>query len=347
MHARTTALLSAGALAAFTLAAASCKHTYQKTIEPTKEQRYELYSTTATYLYEDGDLDKAQEQAVKALEADPKDRTMRRMIGWIRLRKSGNDDLILAERFFRDLLREGDDNENTRLGLAITCERLGKAYDEVSRALASGEREVESGADRARSARDLAAKARAYWQESIRLCDALLEGGEGNTNAMNTLQRVHALAGDYAVSLEWSARLLTRTEEELVTWRRLLREQDLTASEERLYRKNERAASDLQNDTHLFAATVLFRLQRYEEAVGHLDAVVSSAPDLPQAYSLRGQMRARAGEYEGAIADLDRYLALSNAPFEHPEVQQAFALRADAEKQLGRALRPAGQTRAQ
>ena len=333
---RTCSLL----LLAVLLAGTACMHTYQKTIDPTPEQRFELYSTTATYLYEDGDLDKAQEQAVKALEAEPENRTMRRMIGWIRLRKSGNEDLILAERFFRDLLEEGDDNENTKLGLAITCERMGKAYDDVSRALAAGEREPEEGADRDESARELADKARAYWQESIRLCDELLAEGEGNTNAMNALQRVHALAGNYAESLDWSARLLARTEEELATWRRLLREENLSSGEEHLYRKNERSATDLQNDTHLFAATLLFRLQRYEEALGHLDALVANTPDLAQAYSLRGQMRARVGQYEGAIADLDRYLALSNSPYEHPDVQRAFALRADVEQHLKKGSTP-------
>ena len=30
-------------------------HTYQKHVEPTKEQKLELYTTTATYLYEDGE----------------------------------------------------------------------------------------------------------------------------------------------------------------------------------------------------------------------------------------------------------------------------------------------------
>lgn len=339
MLARPALLVLSGVLAA-ALAASACKHTYQKKVEPTKEQRFDLYSTTATYLYEDGDLDKAQEQAVKALEADPKSRAMRRMVGWIRLRKNGNEDLILAERFFRDLMKEGDDNENTRLGLAITCERLGKAYDDVARALAAGEREPEAGVDRERSARELSAKARAYWQESMRVCDGLLADGEGNTNAMNALQRVHALVGDYAASLDWSARLLARTDAELTTWRRLLREENLSSSEEQLYRKNERAAKDLQTDTHLFAATLLFRLQRYDEALGHLDALVADTPDLAQAYSLRGQMRARVGQYEGAIADLDRYLALSTSPFEHPDVQKAFALRADAEHQLKRAGTP-------
>lgn len=311
-------------------------HTVQKRVEPTDEQKYELYSTTATYLYEDDELDRAQEQAVKALEAEPEDRTMRRMVGWIRLRKNGNEDLILAERFFRDLRADGDENENTTLGLAITCERLGKAYDDVARALQSGEREPAAGADRERSAQELTDKAQRYWQESIRLCEGLLATGEGNTNAMNALQRVLALEGEYERSLEWSARLLERTSAELASWRRMLQEKDLQDSEERLFRKNERAALDLQTDTHIFAATLQFKLQRYDEALVHLDQLVTDAPDLPQAYSLRGQMRARLGQYAAAIQDFDRYLALSDAPFEHPDVRKAFELRAEAQKHVAR-----------
>jgi tetratricopeptide (TPR) repeat protein len=259
---------------------------------------------------------------------------MRRMIGWIRLRKNGNEDLILAERFFRDLIEDGDENENTALGLAITCERLGKAYDDVARALQSGEREPEKGADRERSARELSARAHRYWQESIRICEDILETGEGNTNAMNALQRVLALTGEYERSLEWSERILARTSDELVSWRRMLQEKDLQESEERLFRKNERAALDLQTDTHIFAATLLFKLQRYEEALAHLDRLVADAPEMPQAYSMRGQMRARLGQYQEAIQDLDRYLALSDAPFEHPDIQRAFELRAEAQKHM-------------
>src|SRR5688572_16991 len=186
----------------------ACMNTYEKKVEATPEQKLELYTTTATYLYEDGSLDRAQEQAVKALEVEPENRTMRRMIGWIRLRKATNEDLIVAERFFRDLIDDDDENENTILGLAITCERMGKAYDDVSRALTAREREPEGGKDRDSSARDLAKKAREYWDESIALCNGLLQAGEGNTNAMNALQRVYALTGDYEQSLSWSQRLL-------------------------------------------------------------------------------------------------------------------------------------------
>lgn len=324
-------------LAPLLLGLLGCQHTFQKKVEPTKEQKLELYTTTATYLYEDNDFDRAQDQAVKALEIEPKHRAMRRMIGWIRLRKNTNDDLIIAERFFRDLRKEGDDNENTALGLALACERLGKAYGEVARRPASGEQTSAPGQGAEQDPSVLAAKSLAYWQEAIALLEGILAKGEGNTNAMNALQRVQALAGNYDKSLEWSQRLLERTDQELASWRRMLQEKDLTDSEETLFRKNERAAVDLQTDTHIFVATLLFRLQRYGEALPHLDAVVQNSPELAQAYSLRGQVRSRTGQYEGAIQDLDRYLALSDAPYENPDVKHAFQLRAECQQQLATA----------
>lgn len=329
--------MKTAALLALSLLPLACKHTYQKTVEATPEQKLDLYTTTALYLYEDGDLDKAQDQAVKALEIDPAERSMRRMIGWIRLRKDGHEDLILAERFFRDLVAEGDENENTRLGLAITCERLGKAYDDVARATRAGERETPAGKTPEKHAQELETRARGYWDEGAELCGEVLATGEGNTNAMNALQRLEALRGNYEESLSWSARLLERTGEELASWRRMLQEKDLTETEERLFRKNEQAALELENDTHIFAATLLFRLERYAEGLPHLDAVVAANPELAQAYSLRGQFRARSGAYQAAIEDLDRYLALSDAPFEHPDIQRAFELRAEAAKELATA----------
>ena len=313
---------------------AGCRHTYQKQVEPSDEQQLELYTTTATYLYEDDDLERAQEQAVKALEIEPDHLAMRRMIGWIRLRLSTNEDLIIADRFFRDLREDGDESEATELGLAITCERLGKAYDDVARALEKGEREPLEGKDREEEARELAAKARKLWKEGIGLLEESLASGEGSTNAMNALQRLYALSGRYEESLAWSARLLERSSAELASWRQMLTASDLTDREDELFRSNEKAAIQLQTDTHLFAAAVLNRTGRIEEAIAHLDLVVVENPGLPQAYSLRAQLEARAGRYPDALRDIDRYLALSDLPFESPEVRRAFELRSECEAKL-------------
>ena len=177
-------------------------------------------------------------------------------------------------------------------------------------------------------------KSRALLEESRELLESTLVEGEGSTSAMNSLQRVNALLGDYEESLVWSIRLLERSREEIDLWDQLLQKEDLTEREERLYNENRRIGTQLQLDTRLFAATVLNDMGRTEKAIEQLDAVIQLDPSLPQGYSLRAELRAKRGDFAGAIEDLDRYLGLSEAPFEDPDVRRAFELRTSCEMQV-------------
>lgn len=309
-------------------------HTFQSKEGPSDEQLLELYTTTATYLYEDDSLVRAQDQAVKALEIEPDNQAMRRMIGWIRLRMGTNEDLLIAEDFFRTLRDEGDTNNATTLGLATTVERLGVAYDQAARGFRNGTREPEEGLSSETEADELQNKAQDLWNEAIELYRLTLTDGEGSTNAMNGLQRVYALIGEYEESLLWSAKLLERSTAERAAWERMLTQADLNEEEDTLFRTNVRIATRLQIDTHVFASTVLNRLKRYDLALEHLDEVIEAVPLLPQAYSLRAQVYIAMGDYEAAIPDLDQYLRLSEEPFEHPDVRRAFDLRTQCEEQL-------------
>lgn len=299
-----------------------------------EEAQLELYVTTATYLYEDGSLVRAQDQAVKALELDPENKAMRRMIGWIRLRQGSVEDLIIAERFFRDLLEEDDDSAATLLGLATTLERKGLGYDQAARAIAAGERPPPEGTSVEDEARLLAKKSLDAWHESLELYERTLVEGEGSTRTMNGLQRVHALLGGYEESLSWSDKLLARSTAELEDWQRMLQAEDLSEDEEALLRTNEEEATTLQVDTLLFRATLLQRLGRRDEAAEHLDRVIALRPEVAQLYSRRAQLLAELGEFQRAIEDIDHFLKLSSEPFDHPDVQRAFDLRASCEIEL-------------
>lgn len=313
---------------------AACVGGPPKQEPPSDEQLLELYTTSATYFYEDDNVIQAQEQAVKALKIDPKHKAMRRLVGWVRLRMGSSEDLIIAEQFFRKLSDEGDTNGATLLGLATALERLGVAYDEAARAVRAGARQAPKGKDPAAHASYLEEKARKDWKEAIALHEGMLESGEGSTRAMNGLQRLYGLLGDYEASLHWSEVLLERSGAELDTWRRMLTAADLTEDEENLFRTNEQAALDLRRNTHLFAATLLQRQGRHREAIAHLDAVAADEPDLPQVYSRRAQLWIALGDYARAKDDLDRFIGLSDAPLGDPELRQAFEWVAVCEAKL-------------
>ncbi|MEW6071805.1 MAG: tetratricopeptide repeat protein [Planctomycetota bacterium] len=311
-----------------------------KSPEMTEEEKINLHETAATYHYDDGDLIEAQDQAVQVLEIDPENREMRRMIGWIRLRLGSTEDVLIAERFFRDLRAEGDEHDATTLGLAIARERLGTAYHEAAREYAAGTREPMDTDDPAARAAELEETAREHWTDAVSLYESTLEKGEGSTRAKNGLQRVYAQLGDFATSLRWSEAVLADAERELASWRELLTAGDLTEEEEHLFRTNESAAVELLKETHLFAASLLQGIDRPAEAAQHLDQVVEIDPSIPQVYSRRAQLHAEAEEWDLAIADLDRFLRLAEAlPFEHPDVRRAFDLRADCEARLAAAGR--------
>jgi len=311
-----------------------CYHTSQQYQEPTKEQKLDLYTTTATYLYEGDDLLRAQEQAVKALEIDSDNETMRRMIGWIRLRLGSEEDVRYAEIFFRELVKDGDQNPATILGLAVSCERIGNVHDSYARAIEAGKQQPTDNRTPEQVALYHHEVANGRWNEAITHIEGILQKDEGSTAAMNALQRLYAATESFEESLSWSEKLLERSDEELATWRRMLTSEHLTPEEEAFFRDNESRAHQLRTQTHIFAATLLYKQDRPQDALNHLDLVVKETPQMAHAHSMRAQMLYKLGEYKLAISDLDRFLSLSDSPNDHPDVRQAFELRSKCEREL-------------
>jgi len=312
------------------LALASCS-SHDTEFDP--EKQLELYMTTATYLYQDGSLLRAQDQAVKALELDPENRPMRRMIGWIRLRMGGTEDLLIAERFFEDLYADGDKDAPVLLGLATAEERLGVVHDEAARAIASGERFTES-PDPEKRAAELSEDARGYFDEAYKHYEQVLSGSTQANKALNGLQRVSALRGNYDQSLDWGRQLLEVCRAESEGWRRALETQELSETEEAVATESIRAVTDLEVETRLFSTSILHRLGRSGEALEHLGLAIECAPERADLYSRRAQLESEVGRYAEAVEDLDRFLRFSELDFEHPDVRKAYELRSFCEGRM-------------
>jgi tetratricopeptide (TPR) repeat protein len=297
------------------------------------EKQLELYMTTATYLYQDESLVRAQDQAVKALQIDPKNRPMRRMIGWIRLRMGTPEDLIIAERFFGDLLKDGDDDSPVLLGLATTQERLGLAHDEAGQAIASGARFTEH-KNPQKHAEELSSQARVLWAQSAENYHRVLQLPTQRDKALNGLQRVSALLGNYEDSLDYGRDLLKLCNDDINFWRDGLASRDLNEREEKLFRKGIQHKTELEVDTLLLSTSVLHRLGRTGEALDTLRLAAELSPNRPELYSQRAQLQAEVGRFNDALADIDRFLRLSKQSFEDPVVRRAYELRSFCEEQL-------------
>jgi tetratricopeptide (TPR) repeat protein len=236
---------------------------------------------------------------------------------------------MVAEAIFREV-RDGEDFR-VELGLGEALERKGVLYREASEAVASGERYTEAPDPLAR-AEELSQQAQDSWAEAEECYTQALQLKPGEFQAMNGLQRVLALRGDYEGSLRWAEELLAASRVEMEFWRERLRRPDLAADEERRLRELLVGSTDLQVATHLTAATLLVALGRREEALRHLDGAAALTPDVAEIHSRRAQLLAQEDRPGEAALAIQEFLRHTDLPFEHPDVQRAYDMMAECER---------------
>jgi len=306
-----------------------CRSNEPKPPDPAK--MLEMYREQALGYYEQRSYLQAEDQIRKGLDIRPDDDQLKLMLGWCRQMRGTRDDLLVAERVFRDLAPRKD--FRALLGLAECLERKGVLYVESAAAIDAGERSTDASDPQAR-AKELRASANDYWNEALVHYQAVLAAKPSEGQAMNGLQRTFALLGRPEDSLIWADKLLAQSASEAEFWRKQLERTDLRADEEARLRGRLLDSSDLTVATHYSAASLLVKLGRKAEAAAHLDEVVLLVPEDPNAYSRRAQVLFELGRFEEARANLDDFLRLSGLDFDHPDVQRAYQLQADCDRRL-------------
>ena len=315
------------ALVLATSIVASCNSTPNG---PDPEQQLKLHREFAQTYFETNQLAQAEQQADLGLAIEPKDDALLLIKAWTHQKRGTTDDVLFAEKLFRDL---GDEDYRATLGLAEALERKGVLYWESATAVDSGARATNA-ADPAKRAQELREDAQGFWAESSAAYDRTLELKSGSIQAMNGLQRVWALRGDLAKSLEWSEALLAQSAKEVAFWRSELKRADLRANEEADFRRMLAGSARLLVETHLQASTALVGLGRKEDALPHLDSALELAPDKADVYCRRAQLQHGLGRFAQARDDLKLFLKLSSLPIEHPTMHRALNLLAECERAL-------------
>jgi len=288
------------------------------------QKMLELHSEMALRYFDQGDLVRAEDQVSKGLNIDPKNEQLQLMLGWIRQRRGERDDIQIAEKIFRKLLKTKD--YRAELGLAEALERKGLLYTQSAAAIASGARESIAADPEAQVAK-MRTDAAQFWRESIRWYMQVLERRPEDPQAMNGLMRVTALQGENEKSWQWSQTLADQTQRELDFWRERIERPDIGADEESRFREIVRKTTDLLAETHMHASTLAWRMGRPEEALAQLDRVLVLHPEQADAYSRRAVILKELGRYDEAIPSIDEFLRLSTLEFEHPDIQRAFQVK--------------------
>ncbi|MCP3917083.1 MAG: hypothetical protein GY711_16165 [bacterium] len=301
--------------------------------ELTDEQRLGLYLENAFRYYEMNDLDRAADQALRALEIEPRNERFLLILGKVFQRRGSTDDILKAEQIFRG--HPNQDDYRIRLGLGEALERKGLLMDEASRQIESGERYTDA-ADPDERARELAEGATSAWKESYDAYEDSLELHSGGLDATNGLLRVCALLGRDEESIEWGGALIETLHGLNRLYRNQLQEVDISAVDEANWRSAILANEELEVKTRLHIASLHRRLSRDREAIAELDHIIALNPELAAAHARRAQINFALGEYSAAKNSLERFLELeADKPFDDPEVRRAYDLLNKIEIALG------------
>jgi tetratricopeptide (TPR) repeat protein len=293
--------------------------------EQDPEKLFELYRETAFYHWQNEDLPRTEGQLLKALSIHPEDKSCNLMLGNIGIKRGDTKSLLQAEQVFRHITDQED--YRTNLGLAEVLERLGLVYLEAAANISSGKTTTESENPEER-VQDWRKKSKAAWEESRKSYQLVLDRKPTEAKAVNGMQRVFALEGNYEASLVWTQRLLDMVESDIIYFKDKLKEKGITESEEAQLRARMANTLDLSERSHMLAATMLHKMGRSEPALEHLALASEIMPRSAEIWSHRAQILLDLKRYEACIEAADQFLRLSPEEFDHPNIQAAYDLKA-------------------
>ncbi|MCY2961793.1 MAG: tetratricopeptide repeat protein [Planctomycetota bacterium] len=335
MNSRTKTPLPQRILTPLLLAATLITGSGCQTEEAEREQNLlEIYTNTAESYYQLGDHDRAIAQAIKALEIDPDSLKLKLILGWSLQRRGKTQDVLHAEKIFRSVIDEPD--FRAPLGLASSLERQGVAYTEAADAVEGGHR-ITDAPDPKKRAEELRQRSLELWTESATWYEKTLALQKSNTEALNGLQRVEAMLGHREASLARSAQLLEALLTDRGFWESQLTKAQIGDSQEREVRRMINQFKDLEVATRQHAARMEYELGHNDAAMKQLDAAIELNPERADLHGLRAVVQRDLGNWDQAIADAERFIALSPQGADGPDVKQAFDLIGACEAKRARA----------
>lgn len=288
------------------------------------EELFEIYRESTFYYNQAADFERAEVQALNALSIHPDDLSCNLILCGIDKIRGKTKDLLKAEYRYREMSQQ--DDFRVQLGLAEVLERLGSTYDEAAAAIDSGQRKTEAPDPAARviELREMSVEA---WEESRMRFHNVLATKPSYAGAINGLQRVHALQGDFEGSLVWTNRLLDLVEIDLSYYRQQLNRENISIEAETDLRNRMTNSNDLAERAYLLGASVLHQLDRNVAELDYLTKASLLAPHQPNIWSRKAQAEMGLERYDQAIISLDTFLSNSKEAFDSLNVQRAYELR--------------------
>lgn len=302
---------------------ASCFSTDNRPEELSDREKLGLYYERAMRYYGMRDLDRCQDQVQKGLEINPESERFLLMLGRCHQTRGTLQDVLAAEQIFRG--HPAQDDYRVVLCLAGSLERKGVFFDEAATAVASGDRFTEAADPEARS-KELEQDAMDAWTEAYDTYKSALELYTGSFETLNGLMRTSVYLGRYDESFAWSEQFLESLSSSNELFQKNLKEKEVRGESIVDTEKTLLDNMDLETEIRLHRSELLYRDGKSREALSELNEILAMDETVAEVYARRGQILHNLGEYQRSTDSLERYMSLSEDPFEHANVRQAFTL---------------------
>ncbi|MDF1839635.1 MAG: hypothetical protein P1V35_17345 [Planctomycetota bacterium] len=302
---------------------ASCFSTDDRPEELSDKEKIGLYYERAMRYYGMRDLDRCQDQVQKGLAIDPENERFLLMLGRCHQTRGTLQDVLIAEQIFREHPAQKD--YRVVQCLAGSLERKGVFFDEAATAVAAGDRFTEAADPQAR-ALELEGDAKEAWSEAYETYVEALSLYTGSFETLNGLMRTSVYLGLFDESFEWSTKFLESLAASNELFQKNLKEAEMVGASIVDMEKTLLDNMDLETEIRLHRSELLYRDNKSREALLELNEILAKDETVSEVYARRGQILHNLGEYQRSTDSLERYMSLSEDPFEHPNVRQAFTL---------------------
>lgn len=287
------------------------------------EQKLDYYFENAMRYYELGEIDRCLDQAQRGLLIDKDNERFLLIKGRSHQIRGTSEDIAIAEEVFRK--HPAQDDFRIQLGLAGALERKGALYDLSSREVRSGARYTPAD-DPEERADQLAEKAIEAWHDSAKHYALAEEYYSGGFEALNGQLRVARFLGEDDKALAFAEELVTSIKASNRLFRVQEQEQETKGESTIDTRRTLLDNQELEVWVRLEIAEILHQQGKDIEALEQLDHACAMDPSLKDLHSRRGQLLFEMGRYERARTALQRYLQLSDDPYDHPDIQRTYGI---------------------
>ncbi len=288
--------------------------------ELSDEEKIDLYYERALRYYEMRELDRCQDQVQRGLALDNDNEGLLLVLGRCYQTRGDLEGVLAAERIFRGL---PDTIYQVPLCLGGSLERKGVFFAQAAEKVASGEQYTEAVDPQAR-ALELAQSAEDAWKEADTRYQRALKLFPGSFEALNGLMRTAVYRKEYDASMEWSTKFLTTISESSSLFRKRLKDLEMKGEATVKVEKTLLENADLELQVRLHRAELLNLKGQTRDSLAELDRAMAIDEDVAEVYARRGQLLQKLGEHQRAIDSLQRFMSLSDHPFDHPNIRQAF-----------------------